>query len=53
VPDYDGTPKPRTIWIITLGNTPQPQNEGNFTALGRVVRGMDVSSSATPSRPRA
>ncbi|MDQ3486767.1 MAG: HEAT repeat domain-containing protein [Acidobacteriota bacterium] len=26
----------------TLGVTPQPHNEGNFTALGRVVRGMDV-----------
>ena len=26
----------------TLGNTPQPHNEGNFTALGRVVRGMEV-----------
>jgi HEAT repeat protein/cyclophilin family peptidyl-prolyl cis-trans isomerase len=26
----------------TLGNTPQPHNEGNFTALGRVVQGMDV-----------
>ncbi|HEY4658609.1 MAG TPA: peptidylprolyl isomerase, partial [Gemmatimonadaceae bacterium] len=26
----------------TLGNTPQPHNEGDFTALGRVVRGMDV-----------
>jgi HEAT repeat protein/cyclophilin family peptidyl-prolyl cis-trans isomerase len=26
----------------TLGNTPQPHNEGNFTTLGRVVRGMDV-----------
>jgi cyclophilin family peptidyl-prolyl cis-trans isomerase len=26
----------------TLGNTPQPHNEGNFTALGRVVRGMNV-----------
>jgi HEAT repeat protein/cyclophilin family peptidyl-prolyl cis-trans isomerase len=26
----------------TLGNTPQPHNEGNFTALGRVVAGMDV-----------
>ena len=26
----------------TLGNTPQPHNEGNFTALGRVVSGMDV-----------
>lgn len=26
----------------TLGQTPQPHNEGNFTALGRVVRGMDV-----------
>lgn len=26
----------------TLGITPQPHNEGNFTALGRVVRGMDV-----------
>lgn len=26
----------------TLGVTPQPHNEGNFTALGRVTRGMDV-----------
>jgi HEAT repeat protein/cyclophilin family peptidyl-prolyl cis-trans isomerase len=26
----------------TLGHTPQPHNEGNFTALGRVTRGMDV-----------
>jgi peptidylprolyl isomerase len=26
----------------TLGHTPQPHNEGNFTSLGRVVRGMDV-----------
>jgi peptidylprolyl isomerase len=26
----------------TLGNTPQPHNEGDFTALGRVVSGMDV-----------
>jgi HEAT repeat protein len=26
----------------TLGHTPQPHNEGDFTALGRVVRGMDV-----------
>ena len=26
----------------TLGNTPQPHNEGNFTALGRVVKGLDV-----------
>ena len=26
----------------TLGNTPQPHNEGNFTSLGRVVKGMDV-----------
>ena len=26
----------------TLGVTPQPHNEGNFTSLGRVVRGMDV-----------
>ena len=26
----------------TLGITPQPHNEGNFTALGHVVRGMDV-----------
>ena len=26
----------------TFGNTPQPHNEGNFTALGRVVAGMDV-----------
>jgi cyclophilin family peptidyl-prolyl cis-trans isomerase len=22
--------------------TPQPHNEGDFTALGRVIRGMDV-----------
>ena len=26
----------------TLGSTPQPHNEGGFTSLGRVVRGMDV-----------
>jgi cyclophilin family peptidyl-prolyl cis-trans isomerase len=26
----------------TLGSTPQPHNEGNFTALGRVVSGMDA-----------
>ena len=26
----------------TLGSTPQPHNEGDFTTLGRVVRGMDV-----------
>jgi len=26
----------------TLGVTPQPHNEGDFTALGRVVRGMDA-----------
>lgn len=26
----------------TLGNTPQPHNEGDFTALGHVIRGMDV-----------
>ena len=26
----------------TLGVTPQPHNEGDFTALGRVTRGMDV-----------
>ncbi len=26
----------------TFGSTPQPHNEGDFTALGRVVRGMDV-----------
>ena len=26
----------------TLGVTPQPHDEGNFTALGHVVRGMDV-----------
>jgi cyclophilin family peptidyl-prolyl cis-trans isomerase len=26
----------------TLGNTPQPHNEGDFTSLGRVVAGMDV-----------
>ena len=27
----------------TLGHTPQPHNEGDFTSLGRVVRGMDVT----------
>jgi HEAT repeat protein len=26
----------------TLANTPQPHNEGDFTALGRVVRGIEV-----------
>jgi len=26
----------------TLGSTPQPHNEGDFTALGRVVGGIDV-----------
>jgi cyclophilin family peptidyl-prolyl cis-trans isomerase len=26
----------------TLGSTPQPHNEGDFTALGRVVTGLDV-----------
>jgi HEAT repeat protein/cyclophilin family peptidyl-prolyl cis-trans isomerase len=26
----------------TLGHTPQPHNEGDFTSLGRVVRGMDA-----------
>jgi len=26
----------------TLGVTPQPHNEGDFTALGHVIRGMDV-----------
>ena len=26
----------------TLGHTPQPHNEGNFTSLGRVVKGMDA-----------
>lgn len=26
----------------TLNHTPQPHNEGDFTSLGRVVRGMDV-----------
>ena len=26
----------------TLGVTPQPHNEGDFTALGRVTHGMDV-----------
>jgi peptidylprolyl isomerase len=26
----------------TLGSTPQPHNEGNFTSLGRVVKGLDV-----------
>ncbi len=26
----------------TLGHTPQPHNEGSFTSLGGVIRGMDV-----------
>jgi HEAT repeat protein/cyclophilin family peptidyl-prolyl cis-trans isomerase len=26
----------------TLGHTPQPHNEGDFTSLGHVIRGMDV-----------
>ncbi len=26
----------------TLGSTPQPHNEGDFTAFGRVIAGMDV-----------
>jgi HEAT repeat protein/cyclophilin family peptidyl-prolyl cis-trans isomerase len=26
----------------TLGHTPQPHNEGSFTSLGRILRGMDV-----------
>lgn len=26
----------------TLGSTPQPHNEGGFTSLGRVVKGLDV-----------
>ena len=26
----------------TLGHTPQPHNEGDFTTLGRVVRGLDA-----------
>jgi Peptidyl-prolyl cis-trans isomerase (rotamase) - cyclophilin family len=26
----------------TLNHTPQPHNEGDFTSMGRVVRGMDV-----------
>ena len=26
----------------TLGHTPQPHNEGNFTSLGRVIHGMDA-----------
>ena len=26
----------------TLGSTPQPHNEGDFTALGHVVKGLDV-----------
>ncbi len=26
----------------TLASTPQPHNEGNFTALGRIVSGLDV-----------
>ena len=26
----------------TLGHTPQPHNEGDFTSLGRIIRGMEV-----------
>ncbi len=26
----------------TIGHTPQPHNEGDFTSMGRVVRGMDA-----------
>jgi peptidylprolyl isomerase len=26
----------------TVGSTPQPHNEGDFTALGHVVKGLDV-----------
>jgi len=26
----------------TLNHTPQPHNEGDFTSLGRVIRGMEV-----------
>ncbi|MEP6835539.1 MAG: HEAT repeat domain-containing protein [Gemmatimonas sp.] len=26
----------------TLGHTPQPHNEGDFTSMGRVIRGMDA-----------
>ena len=26
----------------TFGHTPQPHNEGNFTSLGRIVRGMEA-----------
>ena len=28
--------------VYTFGIAPQPHNEGDFTALGRIVRGMDV-----------
>lgn len=28
--------------VYTLGITPQPHNEGDFTALGRVVKGMEL-----------
>jgi peptidylprolyl isomerase len=28
--------------VYTFGQTPQPHNEGDFSALGRVVAGMDV-----------
>ncbi len=27
----------------TLGHTPQPHNEGNFTSIGRVIKGMDAT----------
>jgi peptidylprolyl isomerase len=27
---------------FTLGHTPQPHNEGDFTAFGHVVRGLEV-----------
>ena len=32
----------RGVPTYTLGITPQPHNEGDFTTLGRVVRGMEV-----------
>ncbi len=27
----------------TIGHTPQPHNEGDFTSMGRVIRGMDAA----------
>jgi hypothetical protein len=28
--------------VYTFGITPQPHNEGDFSTLGRIIKGMDV-----------